>query len=438
MIPVVVKMAEDELFGTWIEHIGRLHGLKTYMAYNQFFHAGFGRLGRCPVAYPEIALEKISDTYKGAFFMPSAGELLLRHTMYPLEAPLLSPGRQAQLAETVLRREKIGVMRLTKRPKVDPRVCPLCAREDMERYGHVVIHVRHQHSAACAKHKVRLVGADEYSEETGVVEAPEGEVKVARMWEEIFEHPGKYNAGILSDIMMEYLVRHQITIKDAVKSAGVSKHVCFGGEHQRIISDDLLGWFGMLPDFDLTDEAVYDKLSATEEPLYDPIIKTTCDDCGYEYWTHRESLALGVGCPRCRERMSDDEVMVGIVSRYADGNWTFMDSTYKTVKNTVTGEVASAYNLTAFWDRTLGERRAKGNVVYNERAKRDRIGMIRDMPCGDTMKIVGYKDCRHITVELPDGSRIPFSYDKFEAGVIPKAYMRLHKGFHMPGWRHPW
>ena len=58
---------------------------------------------------------------------------------------------------------------------------------------------------------------------------------------------------------------------------------------------------------------------------FDPILKVRCKKCGNEFYLHKYSPEIGVGCPECDRELTDDAIAKRYLSRLGDGNYEMLE-----------------------------------------------------------------------------------------------------------------
>ena len=444
-IPIMDKMADDELFVTWFEHIAELNSVNMVKLYRYFFGMSYKNDKRFHSKYPR-ELERVCQI--GAHdWIGSPAEVLLRHTPFTLDRAILTRGRQAQLVETVLRTsEPIGVMSSADMGYngTGLNMCPVCMWEDMQKYGRHVIHVQHQRGRACWKHGVRLMGYRYYHDDADdgmmndieSVKATAGEIHAAGIWHEVYENiSGNITAEMVHAAFREYMIEHEgLSVKTVCEKTDISLNRLWGSVSGRVcIPERLAEWFFEQEDFHLDfgyendgPDIDADDGAENDGSKTDPVLHVCCPVCGHQYWTHRESLRLGIGCPVCRKSMTTNDVMDRIIENYDDGCWHFVDGTdYKQMEHAEKG-VIIAQDLVGFWNRTRPDRQ-KGGVIEYERQKKNAVGKTMTIRDGSVMTITAYRGHRDIDVMIGDEIYRGFAYRRFLNGVAPDEYFRKHR-----------
>lgn len=132
------------------------------------------------------------------------------------------------------------------------------------------------------------------------------------------------------------------------------------------------------------------------------LVKTQCNFCGQDFYTHRKSMLYGLGCPYCAESESQKDVIENSVFDFD----TIIDTKTDTEK------------VRQMWAQYMFTNKPGGQRI---RFAKQRLGMQSRAKSGERMTIIVYRGCNNIDVRFEDGTILEHvRYQAFIKGQIEK------------------
>ena len=313
-------MVEDELFQGWLQRLAEA----SEMSYSLFCGQFIGQKSKKRLKYA-VNLDEVVFTYHRFHrFFPDVYEVLEQHTTFLIDRMCMDVSMSARLLESILRNNAF----VPANSSVNVyKTCPLCDQEDREKYLRPIIHVAHQIGGVkvCWKHGCSLT-QDEIPD-FGV------EMKIAKFAEELYRNPidclfSDFDSLITRDSIADAVADGYLTRSDGKKiltALTVSSHDRYLGQFVRF-----LAW---VSGGDV--EALRNMVPAAAEGRCDDLFtrmrcefgigEYQCKTCGMVFHMSDRAVEKGSVCPYCGCRMTKEEQMDRILSRYRDGKYVMKD-----------------------------------------------------------------------------------------------------------------
>ena len=331
MMPVCLKIGEDELFSTWLAALAEAN----YMSLSEFgqVYLGCQTQHRWSSQVYMRNIEGFCDQHKDMAFFPDLFEILRRHLPYGVMQIGMSRQVAARQVEVILRNyPSEGGM--YKKPI---RYCPICAQEDMQQYGRRMAHVPHQlrDITVCWKHGCALEG------EAVDAQRIETEARIARYAHDLYKL--QLGAGIeqtsqcLEAYMQEHCISGYSALVNMIADAGYGTDVrAYQGQielrHMYAVKCIFRLLAYMYPD-------VSDLCSRLSQSGYHPVDteefhvleadagvgRYQCKACGHIFYAHEKTIEAGLSCPACRNGMDEQAYRERLIRRFHDGEYEWVD-----------------------------------------------------------------------------------------------------------------
>ena len=189
MIPVIIKPAEDELFSSWLKYLAEENGMSMQEFQKMYLHNPGGYAERAETRY----IFELCQKYKNGVF-PDAEEVFYKHMTQHVTLNFVRLPHQARVIGSMFypyHSPETDFFNNHFQERDEYRVCPECAKEDLETHGRIIVHVPHAVPGVtcCYRHRKNLIKLDEYMNGTTASDEADGiEVQIARFVKEIYDH----------------------------------------------------------------------------------------------------------------------------------------------------------------------------------------------------------------------------------------------------------
>lgn len=357
MIPIGLKMADDELMTTWLQSMAEANGMEQ----KEFFRSYLGaHAARSFSLYPK-RLEQNCQRHADMAFFPDVFTALEKHTDLFVAALGLSRGMAAHLVEVMLRDASLTLK--SGRITDGFRYCPECIAEDQKAYGRKVVHVPHQIAGVkcCWKHGCSL----ENNDGRKIIDTVTGiEQRIAAYARELYLVPPADGMDQIRTAMQVYLLEHKMDIRDLAGAAVADGYLddtdkktvveAYQNPKRRQLKQVVRLLAYLYPD-----ERKLRRLAGTpahypenteEWELADArhcIGRYRCKRCGREFYRHERAVEAGMVCPHCQNGLTREEQLQRLLSRYRDGQYEFTDESCKRLRHKSCGNEMPARHM--FW-----------------------------------------------------------------------------------------
>ena len=407
IIPVIEKIKPDEDFYEWIQHIAHLNVMSDTDFKQRFFS-----LTDDVKANKRLSdLGLICDSYKDQWF-PSMEDVLYQHTSLMVEAFFEN---QYVTAERINQIINFHIPNTINNNAF--KYCPICAKEDMEKYGRVIAHVPHQIKGinSCYKHNV-VLATDPDSE---IVSSDDDDWLKSKM---VFE---VYRAGIIGHIEdFPYLEATKIRTK--VHGGNTEYNFNLNKLYRYYVQNGI----SLLIEYYRSHQESYiktakDILARENNKIvgkgYSAFIMAICGCCKKKYDVWYQSAAKGIGCPYC-ERNMDIKTILSKKTSYTIPDYQLEELSADS------GRYRASF-------RHLKCNHVIDNIPVKKALMRGyikcpncdaHIGETRKMNCGLHATIVAYRKYQDIDIRFENGAqRCHVAYWTFLKGSISPKNMRL-------------
>lgn len=432
MIPTIVPIVEDETFLSWLNHLSSLNGFDIGSFTNLLF--GYRRNRKIAEI---VNLDEICRRENRSSFFPDVRKIICRHTSAFADQIYYSYAWQAKGVVHMTRSHEgsalCGIEKLTKGKAGTIKTCPLCEKEDMEKYGRIVIHTPHQARGveACYKHGVLLRREGTES----VMEATAAQNETA-----LFSY-GIYESSLFTDYSGVCRCigsaggRNTEMINDAVGKGYISEGVNAGNLKNALTNGNykkspksLVGYLTYLfRDFDTFRSMIpMDGRSGLQDAFmnaiagqyrlegdFDMVVRLTCLRCGNMFHTHPEAVLRSVGCPVC-DITAGRRGLIGRYAKRIEKEYEVIPSKAEPVSGVTVihrpcGHASEISIRKLVWDRPAKCRHC--NPHLGEEAVAEN---------GMRMTVIAYRLHNDIDVEFEDGTIVRKKrYSDFKKGHIP-------------------
>lgn len=420
MIPITEKIAPDEMITSWVQHLAKINDMPLQLFYR--YYLGYRKVVKnCDFHPSKTCLENLNQLDVGALsdFFPSVPDILRYHTPLYMLLPTWKMGYQVRTFEYHLRNSLKNDVCIKPYLIYKYKVCPECMKEDMLKYGRVVIHVPHQSDSAksCWKHKVHLV---EYEgDNTELVSEPstDAEFHIAKFIHELYENPLMICAEDLQIVFDKYLLEHEGTtasiIFQEMKSQGyftMNRNMKGFGQflNEKKTSLSLNTLCYLYKDVETVQKILINDNIQRVSSIYNDIhtdgilSKVKCRSCGKEFYTHYQSATYGLGCPYCAESISQKEMVTHSVFDF----------------NTVVDVKTDTEKVREMWAQHLFTNKPGGQRI---RYAKQRLGQQIRNGNGELMTIIAYRGSKDVDVKFEDGTVVEHVlYQNFVKGYVEK------------------
>lgn len=313
VIPILLPIIEDETFTGWLNRVARANGVGVDHFYNVFCQY----FGKDKENYICISnLEKICEANKRNSAFPDVMNVLKKHSTYFGALPFNYLKQNILIAESILRDNEEGFFLINRLRTLMKKslICPLCAMEDIERYGAVVSHTAHQFPGvtSCWKHRVKLVEKSQDLQCLTPIKATEKENTIAMFMKKMYESPIPLCREDIVQMVRSQAIPLRITNLDNCSSL-VEKITsaytpdCFIQEAKA---------YSLKKNYPNS----YGNFTCIEKTNL-PIIKVSCNDCGKVFYTHQDAFSVGCGCPKCNKHVDIEELVTKALDHQYNGQF---------------------------------------------------------------------------------------------------------------------
>ena len=408
-LPVTVKIADDEMLNSWIDHVADMN-LLTRKAFFEYVLDD-----KAPTRCQDIT--NLYEICKNQVLFPSMHDALYKHTTIMTDSLFEEPFKFVCRIQEDIHYQNCDCNRTKVYSLKKVQYCPICVREDKENSyycGRPIVHVPHQlwGVTCCYKHGIHLV--DNVNDES-LTEANEEEKCVADALYRLY----KAEVCATKDDLKTYIYRHRAStllfqnddislnfndrrsiIRYFAKYCDIDEFLAFCHMHQ----DEKMG------------QAI-DILQANEpdtviNKVQFPFIVATCGVCKHTYFLHCEAAKKGLGCPFCIQDLSEEEK-----TRY------LLETRFGAEYDVV--EVSDNNTITICHKKCghIHTRRNAKHLLWNEHICcphcSRHLHEKRLMTCGAEAEIIDYHNANSISVRFEDGTvRTGCNYANFKKGSI--------------------
>lgn len=151
MIPYLPEIYEDELFYSYLARIN--------------VHIGFTSIGKAKDCFYKARKYNIDTAYLGylsdsfmeqLFQRYERKKILLEHTLFPFMS-MFKTGKRELMSDVYNGKP---ILLLPAEEMMYVRYCPICAKDDYEKYNESYFHTSHQVQTFCVKHYCKLLNTD--------------------------------------------------------------------------------------------------------------------------------------------------------------------------------------------------------------------------------------------------------------------------------------
>lgn len=404
---------------SWVQHLAKINDMPLQLFYR--YYLGYRKVVKnCDFHPSKTCLENLNqlDVCALSDFFPSVPNILRYHTPLYMLLPTWKMGYQVRTFEYHLRNSLKNDVCIKPYLIYKYKVCPECMKEDILKYGRVVIHVPHQSDSAksCWKHKVHLF---DYDGNTVPVTEPatDAEFHLAKFIHELYENPLLICAEDLQTVFDKYLLEHEgmtaSIIFQEMKTQGyftMNRNMKgfgqFLNEKKTSLSLNTLCYLyeGIETVQKILINDNIQRVSSIYNSIYtDGILsKVKCRSCGKEFHTHYQSATYGLGCPYCAESISQKEMVTHSVFDF----------------NTVVDVKTDTEKVREMWAQHLFTNKPGGQRI---RYAKQRLGQQVQNGNGELMTIIAYRGSKDVDVQFEDGTVVEHVlYQNFVKGYIEK------------------
>ena len=427
MIPTIVPIIEDEMFTSWMNHVAGLngYGVKNFSR----LHLGFTQNGKISSLGN---LDCICNREKGSNLFPDVRSIIRYHTKVFVDQVYTTYAQQAKTITHITRGRDASILSGNENPIEEKsgqaKTCPLCAKDDMEKYGRVIIHIPHQARGveACYKHGV-LLGQED------IIAATPAQKEIAVFSHEIYKSDlftDYYGicrcideAGGTKIEMVEEAIRKGY-LPGETKAKNIRTGLC---GNIKSLSRNFIGYLTYL----FKDDNAIKEITASSRDAqlqsdfleaiageyrmtgaYGMVVKLTCIRCGYSFHTHPEAILRNVGCPECDKSTASKTLLGRYVKRLGDDYSIAPFGENPLTHAIVTHEVCGNSNNMHIRKLIWGD---------NVRCKycNPHIGESATAENGEMITIDSYESNENVDIRFPDGTIVKKKkYKDFKTGNI--------------------
>lgn len=419
MIPITEQIAPDEMITSWVQHLAKINDMPLQLFYR--YYLGYRKVVKsCDFHPSKTCLENLNQLDTGALsdFFPFVPDILRYHTPLYMLLPTWKMGYQVRTFEYHLRDSLKNDVCIKPYLIYKYKVCPECMKEDILKYGRVVIHVPHQSDSAksCWKHKVHL---KEYVEDSDFDSEPatDAEFHLARFIHELYENPLLVCAEDLQIVFDKYLLEHKgvtaATIFQEMKAHGyhtMNRNMKGFGQflNEKKTSLSLNTLCYLYEDVETVQKLLINERIRRMSSIYNGIYidgvltKVMCSSCGRESYIHYQSATYGLGCPYCAESISQKEMVTHSVFDF----------------DTVMNVKTDTEKVREMWAQHLFTNKPGGQRI---RYAKQRLGQQVRAGNGELMTIIAYRGSKDVDVRFADGTVVEHVlYQNFVKGYVEK------------------
>ena len=404
MIPITERIIEDELFTEWLDYLARVN----YDHPDKFKRIYLGNRRRKNVCITQPRLEDLCKSNSRSAGFPDPVCILRDHSVHYMLLPFIPKKRNALRAEQLLRnKEQMHFM--PKRPNTalieDIMICPCCVREDIEKYGRVIIHTCHQPFVkSCWKHGVRLVKKDEYSSASKPEPVSEEENRTAQFMRSLYLHPVYTSLEMTQELLWKNNIKNikNINIKERIRL--ISQNFTFDEFAKEVET--------------IVPESFYSEIKNLYRLLteFGPVVRLQCGFCNYTFYADPSAVTSGVMCPECAKHIPEKALLQRYLNRHTDGNYRIVNMLpggRADIIHEACGYRSHPYISMFIWDKSLCPR------CYDRHVRKDRAGEETIAANGQKMRVKSYRSRSDVDVEFEDGTVVSgVRYDHFTEGNV--------------------
>lgn len=348
-----LTLLPDELGASWMYRIAKANGFNSLESMMKILHKEPKELTRnyfrsyhersC-IRHPELICDDLGI---------SVFEFLLKTTIYPLIFPFLRKEQQDRYILTLFR--DTNPILLGYRTKLIPELhyCPMCQREDMEKYNFTYLRRTHQIPGIynCPVHHISLknVRTDEDARVKGISESAKnnytnfckelmddwlpcdisdiGNAIVKRM-KDLSLSVKHLQKQMVDEGYELFLQPNMKTILAKLRNGQSSKHIStiiaictFLFKNVKTLKK-YLNFVSIEEDFRKNIKDSQTKLVSSYNDIFVELLHMPC---GFTYYTTPHAVLCGWDCPHCDREKSDKEVFVHLVSKIEGGSYASVD-----------------------------------------------------------------------------------------------------------------
>ena len=332
MLPMMRKIADDELFTTWLQDIMEMNHMTSNELYEVIFQS---RKSKLHPFYPS-GIEEFCKKLSDMVFTPGLHEILEKHTDLYASLSFMGAGMATRYFEYALRSSDTTYgTGFHLFPKIDGEYhyCPECMQDDIKRYGKPLTHVCHNLLGVktCWKHGCVL--CDEMGNPLWNNVRLDIEKRVTAYYKALYDTPVISYLEQTKVVIMQELKMREITFTQAVKLAERDGYLDASMRVRQEYTNDVrlrnrnLGRLlcYLIPDVNDFRNRVepYEcgDISSNDFTVMEHgnvIERYKCKHCGYEFYRHPEGVRIGLPCPKCNSNRSMDEQMEIYLQQYSD------------------------------------------------------------------------------------------------------------------------
>ena len=437
MIGQHVKIEKNELLSGWVHHLAERNGVSDYEFSKYLFGAPFYHLPNKGLIFDYEKYLPGMIIRLGESRTPDLSELLREHMTFTEGFPFSHPARQAELTARYLKKDSSPdhfLLPVGKGPFA-PKICPVCAKEDLDRLGRIVLYTQHHLDSVttCYKHHVKLIQTYGYPSAEDVTDPePAEEEAVNRdvFAAELFKNGWRLTAEQMRQALDSYAnaagAADIYALIDAYDDIDGDKkafrhwlasniNIQFPGKHIGFLArmfgkyEDLAPFLPQKPKFD--DQAVSSE-DYTVTPHDEFMIMAKCSKCGKEMLLTPAMLQTRLGCDCRHEGMSETEIIEEFISKqtdeYALDSFSSRQELY--IRHIPCGRVRKSNTL----DILAGK-----FVCSCGESAGQRVGEQNRNTLGLMMTIIRYRSSKDLDVRFENGTVIHHrTYTEFKNGKI--------------------
>lgn len=415
-IPVLFPPIEDELFSGWLDRIARVNGLNIDTFFRTFLNRPYHSYVR-PLCIQGLSI--ICDANKNSRLFPDVITSMKKHSIYYASLPFNTVKRNIILAEDILRNqdERFFLPYLINGKFKTRNICPLCRKEDIEKYGTVIIHTAHQLPGVtcCWKHGVHLLQRTCNQSDWEITEASEQDQTTAYFMKRLLDHP----VSLFKEETIRILeMRCNLEVGiEKMKQADFIKLIANAFSPDEFIKDAETYLKNREPGIP---EEKYTLLCNSGAP----ILNVSCNECGHVFYIHQDAFRFGCGCPNCFKQADPTELLSGYLKKQNKAQFEIVkvnsDDT-AVIKHKLCGRVFKRSTSFVAWKIA--------SCPDCKNLKLNRVGEQSMANNGQKMTIIRYGGSDDIDVCFEDGSVVKHkSYESFLRGKIsPTGHLHLRR-----------
>ena len=309
MIPILLKMADDELMASWLQEMALINKSTFHSFAADYLQ---WNTSEKPLRFPQM-LEYSCKRFERMSFFPNPFDAICKHTDLIAMSVAISRRGMAYCVEQVLHEKKPS--RLVYKGY---KVCPKCKAEDKQFFGRTIIHVPHQMAGVnvCWKHGCPLT-----ADGTHVIRKYRAiERRVALYALALYEKPIDGYLEQTRIAIQHYLNIQQIALKDLLAEAvykgylgpkGLSaSYQQFYSRRIRPLEYTIRLLAFIYPDIEqyrsIAEPCAYHPMDTAKVQLLDSehnIGKYRCLSCNRVFYSHEYAVSENHSCPYCKNTL---------------------------------------------------------------------------------------------------------------------------------------